>query len=159
MTSTLVARAALAAVTASEGTSVANHSIRSFLFADILAKHEGVLDDAVYDQNLLFSACVMHDLGTGTKAPSEQRFEVEGADLAAEVLIQHRVTAADVDRVWEAIALHNSRGIAERWGLLAYLTRAGIRIDFGDRTDVVMSQAQRIHAEYPRLGMAESLAD
>ena len=156
---TPVARAALAAVQASESTSVANHSIRSFLFAELLARHEGALDDAAYDRGLLFAACVMHDLGTGTNAPGKQRFEVEGADLAAEVLTQHGVAAGDVDRVWEAIALHSSPGIAERRGLLAYLTREGIRIDFGDRADVVMSQAQRIHAEYPRLDMAKSLAD
>lgn len=156
---THLARAALAAVQASESTSVANHSIRSFLFAELLATHEGALDDAAYDRDLLFAACVMHDLGTGTKAPGEQRFEVEGADLAAEVLTQHGVAAGDVDRVWEAIALHSSPGIAERRGLLAYLTREGIRIDFGDKADVVMPHAQRIHAVYPRLDMARSLAD
>lgn len=156
---TPVARAALSAVNASESTSVANHSIRSFLFAELLARHEGALEDAAYDRGLLFAACVMHDLGTGTSAPGKQRFEVEGADLAAEILTQHGVSAGDVDRVWEAIALHSSPGIAERRGLLAYLTREGIRIDFGDRTDVVMSHADRIHEEYPRLDMAKSLAD
>jgi hypothetical protein len=153
------ARAAFAAVQASESTSIANHSIRSFLFAEILARHEGALDDAAYDRDLLFAACVMHDLGTGTKAPGEQRFEVEGADLAAELLTQHGVATGDVDRVWEAIALHSSPGIAERRGLLAYLTREGIRIDFGHKADVVMSREQRIHAEYPRLDMVKSLTD
>lgn len=153
------ARAALEEVQASESTPVANHSIRSFLFAELLARHEGVLDDASYDRDLLFAACVMHDLGTGTKAPGEQRFEVEGADLAAEVLTQHGFVAGDVDRVWEAIALHSSPGIAERRGLLAYLTREGIRIDFGHRPDVVMSREHHIHAKYPRMNMARSLTD
>jgi hypothetical protein len=84
---------------------------------------------------------------------------VEGADLAAELLTRHGVTARDVDRVWEAIALHSSPGIAERRGLLAYLTREGIRMDFGHKAEVVMSQGQRIHAEYPRLNMVKSLTD
>ncbi|MET3922422.1 HD domain-containing protein [Arthrobacter sp. UYEF20] len=156
---TPVARAAFAVVQASESPSVANHSIRSFLFAVLLARHEGALNDAAYDRDLLFAACVMHDLGTGTKAPGQQRFEVEGADLAAEVLTQNGVAAGDVDRVWEAIALHCSPGIAERRGLLAYLTTEGIGIDFGHKADVVMSQEQRIHAEYPRLDMVKSLTD
>lgn len=156
---TPVARAALRAVRTSESVSVANHSIRSFLYADLLAKHEGALDDAAYDRGLLFAACVMHDLGTGNKAAGEQRFEVEGADLAAEILTQHAVAAADVDRVWEAIALHTSPGIAERRGLLAYLTREGVRVDFGHKADLVMSQEQQIHAAYPRLDMVRSLTD
>lgn len=154
-----LARAALSAVKASESTSVANHSIRSFLFAELLAHHEGAVGDAAYDRDLLFAACLMHDLGTGTKAPGKDRFEVEGADLAAEILTQQGLSAGDIDRVWEAIALHSSPGIAERRGLLSYLTRGGIRIDFGDRTDVVMSQVDRIHQRYPRLDMAKSLAD
>lgn len=91
-----VARAALAAVTTSVSTSVAHHSIRSFLFAELLATHEGARDDAAYDRNLLFAACVMHDLGTGATATGAQRFEVEGADLAAELSTRHCVTARDV---------------------------------------------------------------
>ena len=156
---TPLACAALAAAQTSETASVANHSIRSFLFAELLAGHEGALHDAAYDRDLLFAACVMHDLGTGAEAPGKQRFEVEGADLAAEILREHGVAAGDVDRVWEAIALHSSPGIAERRGLLAYLTTEGIGIDFGHKAEVVMSQAQRIHEGYPRLDMVKSLTD
>ncbi|TFB98147.1 HD domain-containing protein [Cryobacterium sp. HLT2-28] len=154
---TPLARAALAAAQTSESTSVANHSIRSFLFAELLAGHEGALNDAAYDRDLLFAACVMHDLGTGAEAPGKQRFEVEGADLAAEILTEHGVAVGDVDRVWEAIALHSSPGIAERRGLLAYLTTEGIGIDFGHKADIVMSQERLIHSRYPRLDMVKSL--
>ncbi|MCA2223186.1 hypothetical protein [Nonomuraea aurantiaca] len=75
---------------------------------DILALPTGPLAD------------VMHDLGLGTLAAGQARFEVEGADLAASVLTEHGIAAADVDRVWEAIALHSSVGIADRRGLLTY---------------------------------------
>jgi len=156
---TPLARAALAAAQTSESTSVANHSIRSFLFAELLAGHEGALNDAAYDRDLLFAACVMHDLGTGAEAPGKQRFEVEGADMAAEILTEHGVAAGDVDRVWEAIALHSSPGIAERRGLLAYLTTEGIGIDFGHKADIVMSQERLIHSRYPRLDMVKSLTN
>ncbi len=154
-----VARAALAAVTGSESVSVANHSIRSFLFAELLAAHEGSTTDADYNRDLLFAACAMHDLGLGDRAPGEQRFEVEGADLAAEILTANGVGAADVDRVWEAIALHTSAGIAERRGLLAYLTRAGVGIDFGRGAEIVMTHEHSIHEAFPRLEMARALTD
>ena len=119
-----LARAALSLAQRTESPLVAGHSIRSFLFARLLASQEGSVGDAAYDESLLFAACIMHDLGLGTSAPGKARFEVEGADLAAELLRQHCI-AADVDRVWEAIALHSSIGLADRRGLLTYLTHNG----------------------------------
>ncbi|WP_330255412.1 HD domain-containing protein [Nocardia sp. NBC_00565] len=154
-----LAEAILSTVRASETPSVVNHSVRSFFFAQLLAAHEGCLQDAAYDRDLLFAATVLHDLGTGDLATGEARFEVEGADLAADLLREHRVAGADIDRVWEAIALHTSPGIAERRGLLAYLTRAGVGIDFGRNAEIVSGWEKRIHACYPRLAMARSLVD
>jgi hypothetical protein len=61
--------------------------------------------------------------------------------------------------VWEAIALHTSPGIAERRGLLAYLTREGVGIDFGRRVEIVSAWAAPIHAAYPRLAMVRSLVE
>lgn len=151
--------AVLSLVFDTESPAIANHSVRSFLFAQLLAIHEGCVDDAEYDRELLFAASVMHDLGAGALAHGEGRFEVEGADLAAALLREHGIAAADVDRVWEAIALHTSPGIAERRGLLAYLTRAGVGVDFGRNADVVMAWEQKIHAAYPRLDMARTLTD
>ena len=149
----------LATVRTTETEAVANHSIRSFLFGQLLAIHEGCLQDAAYDRDLLFAATVLHDLGTGDLAKGEARFEVEGADLAAELLRKQQVGEADIDRVWEAIALHTSPGIAERRGLLAYLTRGGVGIDFGLNAELVGEWEQRIHAAHPRLAMARSLVD
>jgi len=154
-----VAEAALSVVRTSESPSIANHSLRAFFFAQLIAAHEGCLDDDAYDRDLLFAATVMHDLGLGDLARGADRFEVEGADLAAAVLREHGVPDREVDRVWEAIALHTSAGIAERRGLLAYLTRRGVGIDFGFDAQVVAGQEREIHAAYPRLAMARSLAD
>jgi hypothetical protein len=154
-----LAEAVLSVARSSESASVANHSLRSYYFADLLAAHEGCLDDAAYDRDLLFAATVMHDLGAGRLAKGEARFEVEGADLAAGVLREHGVAEPDTDRVWEAIALHTSPGIAERRGLLAYLTREGIGIDFGRRWEIVSAWAPQIHAAYPRLRMVPSLVE
>lgn len=149
----------LATVQGSETPAVANHSVRTFFFAQLLAAHEGCLGDAEYDVELLYAATVLHDLGTGDLARGETRFEVEGADLAADLLRRHNIDEQRIDRVWQAIALHTSPGIAERRGLLAYLTRGGIRIDFGSNVEVVAAWEQQIHAAYPRLSMARSLVD
>jgi hypothetical protein len=146
-----VVDASLALVRSTESPPIADHSIRSFLFARLLAEHEGALNDAAYDEELLFAATVMHDLGLGDRARGHARFEVEGADLAAELLRQQSVAEVDVDRVWEAIALHSSHGLAERRGLLTYLTYKGVFIDTGRITDPLADELRRrvLHA-YPK---------
>jgi len=155
-----LAHAALALVTSTEPASIANHSIRSYLFASLLADHRGVEMGRDLDPQLLFLACVLHDIGLTADGDREQRFEVDGADLAAEFLTAEGFPAAAVDGVWEAIALHTSPGIAERRGALSMFTRAGVGLDFGRDADFVTDeQAAAIHAAYPRLAMATSLAD
>ena len=143
--------ASLGLVRSTESRSIAEHSIRSFLFARLFAEREGALNDAAYDEELLFAATVMHDLGLGDQARGHARFEVEGADLAAEVLREHGVAEADVDRVWEAIALHSSHGLAERRGLLTYLTYTGVFIDAGRISDALADeQHQQVLSAYPK---------
>ena len=147
-----LADASLALARKTESTEIAEHSIRSFLFARLLAEKEGSVHDAAFDEDLLFAACVLHDLGLGTLAQGQARFEVEGADLAASVLTEHGVTAADVDRVWVAIALHSSVGIADRdrCELLTSLTHRGVFIDAGTFTDLDAADRDPIYAVYAR---------
>ena len=143
--------ASLALVRATESRPLVNHSIRTFLFARVLAEHEGCLNDAQYDEELLFAATVMHDLGLGEHARGQARFEVEGADLAAAVLREHDVAEADIDRVWEAIALHSSHGLADRRGLLTYLTYKGVFIDAGQLADAVADRLRdEVLGAYPK---------
>jgi len=155
-----LADASLAIARSSVSRSILDHSIRSFLFARLLADEEGSLHDADYDEGLLFAATVMHDLGLGERATGQARFEVEGADLAAAVLRKHSVAEADIDRVWEAIALHSSLGIAHRRGLLTSLTHKGVFIDAGRITDGVPDRLrQEVLNAYPRPGGDRSIAD
>ncbi|MGW4072157.1 HD domain-containing protein [Streptomyces asiaticus] len=148
-----------------ETPSVFNHSIRSYLFARLVAGRLGLAVGHDYHDDLLFAACAMHDLGVASDGPHSQRFEVEGADRAVAFLIDRGVSAADADQVWQAIALHTSPGIAERRGTLCVLVRAGVALDFGgplgaDHIDAVTAeQADALHAAYPRLDMVRSLTD
>ncbi|NKQ56945.1 HD domain-containing protein [Amycolatopsis sp. K13G38] len=143
--------------------SVFNHSIRSYLFARLVAARRTLVADRDYDDELLFAACAMHDLGVAPDSPHAQRFEVEGADRAAEFLTAHGVPAADADQVWQAIALHTSAGIAERRGTLCLLVREGVAVDFGgplgSADTVTDEQGAAVHAAYPRLDMIRSLTD
>jgi len=139
---------------------VVNHSFRSYLFGMLIAEHEGIRPGADFDPELLFLACVLHDLGTSPQAGTRgQRFELDGADMAAELMTAQGFGAREVDLVWEAIALHATPQIPERRGPIAALTRNGVGVDFGRSAEIVdEEQAREIHALFPRLRMASSLA-
>ena len=64
-----VARHAVEYVRSCESEPIANHSIRSYLFAALIAEHEGLKAGTDFDPDLLFCACVLHDLGISSSAP------------------------------------------------------------------------------------------
>jgi hypothetical protein len=157
---TAVAQAAIRLSQSTESPAVFNHSVRSYLFGELMAEHDGMRPGADYDSETLFLGCVLHDLGAGTAAEGKTRFEVEGADLAAALLTAHGCERSVVDAVWEAIALHTSFGIAERRGPICYLVNAGVGADFGRNAELIDGQtAAAIHHRYPRLSMATTLID
>jgi hypothetical protein len=129
--------------------SILNHSVRTYLHAVDVASREGI----EYDQAVLFHACALHDIGTAAAFDGPVRFEVEGADAAAAFLTSFGVSAAVVDQVWEAIALHTSGQIAERRGPITMLTRRGVTADFGTPTPA----GQAFEDRYPRLGIEGEL--
>ena len=158
---TPLAREVFDLVTRNASTVIANHSMRSFLFARLIAQKRDLTPGRDYDSELLFCACALHDMGlTQAYDRSRQRFEVDGADLAAELLKRHGVGASDVDLVWQAIALNTSVGIVERRGTLCALTLAGVSADFGaDAAFIPNDTAELIHRAYPRLAIGRALAD
>lgn len=152
--------AALEYATGLETPAIVNHSVRSFLFATLYARQQGIELDREVPTDLLFCATVLHDLGLTEAGNRENRFEVDGANLAAEFLTGRGVPGADVDAVWDAIALHTSFGITEHKGPLCALTYGGIALDFGHSTEFIPDDvAAAIHQRYPRHQMAKSLAD
>jgi hypothetical protein len=143
-----------------ENPAIANHSIRSFLFARMFAGHEGAEAGRDYDPDLLFLACTLHDIGLSEAGNRWQRFEVDGADTAAEFLTAQGLLAAEVDAVWEAIALHTSAHLAERRSTLCRLTSAGISIDFGYDSEFISdADGAAVHRAYPRYATATALVD
>ena len=107
--------------------SIVHHSFRVYLFAKWLAQKE---QSEWAKNDLLFVACITHDVGTSQNHDGPQRFEVEGADAAAGLVKSQGRSEAEAHQVWTAIAIHTSPGIAERITPLARLVRLGVCIDF-----------------------------
>ncbi|OAL23995.1 hypothetical protein AYO22_06019 [Fonsecaea multimorphosa] len=120
---------------------IVHHSLRVYLLANWLAQREK-------------SAAQVHN--------GPQRFEVEGADAAANFLRGQSRSEAEAHEVWTAIALHTSPGIAERITPLARLVRLGVLIDFRPATRAALdaeAYAKSIEAKLPRLDIEKILGD
>src|SRR5579883_1951075 len=79
------------------------HSIRAFAFAALIGKARGVR----FDPELLFVSGILHDVGIATEYTTpDNRFEVDGANAARELMNRHDRSGAEADIVWDAIALH-----------------------------------------------------
>lgn len=139
---------------------ILNHSLRVFLFAKWLAEVEGSEWASDANLDLMFVACICHDLGASENYNGLQRFEVEGADAASAHLHAHGVSPSDAHQVWTAIALHTSAGIAECISSLARLVRLGVLVDFRPATRAKL-HADRYGAEIeeqiPRLDIEKVL--
>lgn len=157
MPDTDLAQEALALAQESELPAILNHSMRTFVYASLAV--EPNMDPGDSGNELLFVACALHDIGTADRFNGPQRFEVEGADAAATYLAGKGCSQEDVDRVWEAIALHTSPGIAERRGPLTRLTRLGVLADFGQSRIASSELKQALEHRYPRLEIEKVLAD
>jgi HD superfamily phosphohydrolase YqeK len=143
--------------------SILNHSIRVFKYADEIAKHTSskYFTDP-HQRDLLFTACILHDIGTTQEYNGPQRFEVEGADAAVKHLSRFAVSEADAHSVWTAIACHTSPGIGERIGELSRIVRIAVITDFRrDTTEWKMLEPirERLEAQHERAEIEKVLGD
>ena len=140
-----------------------HHSLRVFILASWLAEKENspyASDDGLRD--ILFVASICHDFGATHHHDGEQRFEVEGADGAADLLRGQGGSQSQVHDVWVAVALHTSPGIAERIHPLARLIRLGVLLDFRPATRTQLDAeafATGIDKKVPRLDIEKVLGD
>jgi len=138
-----------------------NHCIRSYLFARELAAAKGMRSDADYVDEVVFLACILHDLGITDYGSGDQRFEVEGADAAARFLRGSGVAEDRIATVWQSIALHTSVGLAERFGTVHSIVMGGISLDVNgiEKDRLSPGFAERAHSAFPRQKLGISLAD
>ena len=100
-----LARDAESAARESLPAEIFNHSLRTFLFAELVSKAHKI----DHDVEAVYVASILHDTGLSAAHMSESyRFEVDGANLARDILKKHGVTGQRADVVWDAIALHDS---------------------------------------------------
>ncbi|MEQ4715748.1 HD domain-containing protein [Nonomuraea sp. B19D2] len=143
-----------------EQPAIFNHSMRTYLYGRFLGEQQGLRPGADYDDELLFLGCVLHDAGLSEKGNGDQRFDLDGADLAADWLTEQGLPSEKVEVVWDAIALHLHYEIAIRKRPEIALVTAGAGYDLGPTGPALPDgYADRIHAVLPRLHAAAVLHD
>ena len=106
------------------------HSLRCWYWADLFAK----LDDVEHDTELLYLACILHDIGLSERyrpalADDCRCFAIGGARQARQLLLNEGIEAGVATRVADAIALHFNPSVAVALGAEAHLLHAAAQLD------------------------------
>lgn len=121
-----LAREADALVRDTETDLLYHHSNRVFLFGALAGQRKGLIVDA----ELLYVGAMFHDMGLQPPyASTDERFEVDGANAAADFLRSHAINERDIDDVWDSIALHTTPGIPKHKRPVVALVTAGVEMD------------------------------
>ena len=126
-----------------------HHSSRVYYFGALAGKRR----ELRFDPELLYAGAMFHDMGlTPRYGTAQERFEVDGANAARDFLRRHRISQADIDTVWTAIALHTTPGIPQYMHPVVALVTAGVEMDVLGLAYPEYSDAERnaiVHA-HPR---------
>lgn len=123
-----LAREATEIARASEPIEIFNHSLRTYLFAELIAAAKNV----AHDRELVYVASILHDTGmSSAHASADFPFEVDGANVVRALLDKHKVPKQRSDLAWDAVALHDNGGIARHKQPEVMLVNAGVAADFG----------------------------
>lgn len=121
-----MARAATELMRDSQSQLLLDASSRAFLFAALIGESRAMR----FDSDLLYISALFLRVGvTPLYRRSQQRFEVDSADAAAQFLKGYGRSRDDIAQVWDAIALHTTPGIPEHKPGLTALLAAGVETD------------------------------
>ncbi|HWA95510.1 MAG TPA: HD domain-containing protein [Terracidiphilus sp.] len=126
-----------------------NHSSRVYYFGALAGKRRKLS----FDPELLYAGAMFHDIGLMPgHSSATDRFEVDGANAAAEFLKARGIAQAEVYEVWTAIALHTTPGIPQYMHPVVALLTAGVEMDvLGIAYSEYSNQVREaVVAQYPR---------
>ena len=141
---------------ASEGF-LANHQLRSYLWANVLGGARAI----EVDHEALFVAAALHDLGLTDQFRGDGCFEVIGGDAAAQFLIGLGWSADRAEVVRRAIVLHIEPSVPIEAGPVAHVLDLGITLDVsgGRRDEVDPGTRMAILESFPRANFKRRMTE
>ena len=144
-----IVREATELVRSTENELLFNHSCRVYYWGALAGEQRKLK----YDAELLYLACIFHDMGlTHQNKSSDKRFEVDSANTARDFMKSHGISEQDINLVWTAIALHTTPGIPEFMHPVIALMMAGVEMDMlgVNYSKYDTKIREKIVTEYPR---------
>jgi len=125
-----------------------NHAIRTFLFGSIVGRALG----QKFDEELLYLACIFHDLGLTERFQGDAPFEIQGAEAARRFLEEHAYAKERIATVWDGIAMHVSPiGQFKRPEIALVGEGAGADVVEPDFSQIKKTDVEEILRVFPRL--------
>jgi hypothetical protein len=130
------------------------HSLRTWLWGELLAELDGI----EYDAETFHIAALLHDLTLGPAYPTPPEtgcFAVHGGDVARQLLTDRGAPADQAELVGDAIAAHFNVRVPRSWGAEAHLLNAGAYLDVVGRRRPELPPAvvTAVLDRYPRKGL------
>jgi len=139
------------------------HGLRTWLFGHLL----GQLDDVDADAEVLYLACLLHDVGLtdayripgGDAATACRCFAAHGAHISEERLLELGASPLLASEVADAIGMHLNAKVGVESGGAAHLVNQGAALDVvGVRaSDVGKTLISAVLARHDRTGFADEL--
>lgn len=130
-----------------------NHAMRTFLFGSLIGKARR----QTWDAEVLYLACVLHDLGLTSRFVGDMPFEIQGAEAAVQFLQKAGFAKGRSMMVWDGIAMHPYAIAAHKPPEVA-LVAAGAAADVVGAGLSFMAPHERAEVTrmYPRLQFKQS---
>jgi hypothetical protein len=149
MVDTTIAKAANELALSASPPYLYNHAVRTYLFGALIGRAAKLK----FDEELLYLACVLHDLGLTTRFMGNRPFEIEGAIAAGNFLRQQGLSVAKAAVVWDGIAMHPLAISQYRRPEIALVgAGAGADVVGAGMEDVTASDRDAVLHAFPRLG-------
>ncbi len=123
------------------------HSVRAYCWGAAIARREGW----GFDEQILWTASLMHDFGLTRIARNTMCFEVAGAEIARDFLERAGMDPPAADRAAIAIILHMRAGVTLADGIESVLLDRATGLDVrGDGFELSSAVRPGVMAEFPR---------
>lgn len=125
-----------------------NHAVRTFLFGSLVGRASG----RKFDEEVLYLACILHDLGLTDRFEGDLPFEIQGAEAAKHFLEEHAYAKDKIGTVWDGVAMHPSPiGQFKQAEVALVGEGAGADAIEPDFSEIKKSDVAEIVKQFPRL--------
>ena len=129
-----------------------NHALRTYAFGALV----GRANKKSFDEETLFLASLLHDLGLTTQYEGDRPFEIQGAEAARKFLEAQNVAREKIEMIWDGIAMHASAiGGFKRPEIALVGEGAGADVLGPDPAEISADKVAEVLIAFPRLNFKE----